>query len=127
MGGSTKFFKTTVYIIINYKTNTLTSNYFNYLFLLIAADKGINQQTESLINIVNSLRIPFIIIFTKIDLITEQEMKILIKEFKDKIAMFKIFKNVVCIKEDSDVELFSRNLEENVLPLFQVIIKIDYI
>ena len=43
MGGSTKFFKTT--------TNTLTSNYFNYLFLIIGADKGINQQTDSLINI----------------------------------------------------------------------------
>jgi len=70
--------------------------------------------------IVNSLQIPFIVIFTKIDLITEMEMKSLIQDFKDKIASFKILKNVICMKDISDVELFARNLEENVLPVFQV-------
>lgn len=106
----------------------MSSNYFNYLCLLIASDKGITQQTDSLINIgkqiinllVNSLQIPFIVVFTKIDLISEQTMETLLLEFRERIASFKIYKNVICMKEYSDVELFSRNLEENVLPVFQV-------
>lgn len=66
------------------------------------------------------MKIPIITIFTKTDLISEEEIVDCIKLFKHTLKKFNINKNPIIIRNMADAELFSRNIYEQIIPIFTV-------
>jgi GTPase len=66
------------------------------------------------------MKIPIITIFTKVDLISEEETMDCIKLFKYTLKKFNINKNPIIIRNLEDAELFSRNIYEKIIPIFTV-------
>ena len=63
------------------------------------------------------MQIPIITIITKIDLINEEQQKLFIKEFKSTVLKLKIERVPIVMKNNDDVVLFSRNIQEKNLML----------
>jgi len=66
------------------------------------------------------MKIPIITIFTKTDLISEEEIMDYVKLFKCTLKKFNINKNPIIIRNMEDAELFSRNIYEKIIPIFTV-------
>jgi GTPase len=67
----------------------------------------------------NQMNLPVIIIFSKIDLATEEQLEILFKQFRSMAINMKLKKVPIKMKTNEDIILFSRNIQErNVLPTF---------
>jgi len=66
------------------------------------------------------MKIPIIVVFTKVDLISEEEIVDCIKLFKYTLKKFNINKNPIIIRNLQDAELFSRNIYEQIIPIFTV-------
>lgn len=66
------------------------------------------------------MKIPFIVIFTKVDLVTQEDFHLLLENFKERLALSKVNKIPLTVKDPNDIDLFSRNLEESIIPMFQV-------
>jgi len=66
------------------------------------------------------MKIPIITIFTKTDLISEEEILDCIKLFKYTLKKFNINKNPVIVRTSDDAELFSRNIYEQIIPIFTI-------
>ena len=66
------------------------------------------------------MKIPIITIFTKCDLISDEEIVDCIKLFKQTLKKFNINKNPIIIRNNEDAELFSRNIYEKIIPIFTV-------
>lgn len=107
-----------------------SSNYLDYIFIVIPATGEINRTTEDFFNygknlinfnfLANNMNIPVIAIITKIDLISENEKQNLIKKVKNAINNLKINKVPLIMETDEDIVLFSRNINENIIPIFMV-------
>ena len=65
MGGSEKSLKNSL--------KMLSNNYLDYIVLCISVDRGITNNTILFLDIIFKLNIPIIIVFTKIDLINEND------------------------------------------------------
>lgn len=98
----------------------------DYLLLVVSASEGITQRTEEFLNFGNyklltflayNMQIPIITIITKIDLINEEQKKLFIKEFKSTVLKLKIERVPIVMKNNDDVVLFSRNIQEKNLML----------
>ena len=67
------------------------------------------------------MQIPIITIITKIDLINNEQKSIFIKEFKSTVLKLKIERVPIIMKNNDDVVLFSRNIQEkNIMLTFLV-------
>lgn len=67
------------------------------------------------------MNLPIVAIITKIDLITEEERKELIHNFKSTLVDLKLNRVPIVMKNNDDIVLFSRNIQEKgVLPIFLV-------
>jgi GTPase len=66
------------------------------------------------------MEIPIVTVFTKIDLINEEQMIELIYSFKSMISKMKIKRVPLIMKNEEDIVLFSRNVKENIIPTFLV-------
>jgi len=65
------------------------------------------------------MNLPVIIIFSKIDLATEDELEVLFKQFRSMVINMKLRKVPIKMKTNEDIILFSRNMQErNILPVF---------
>ncbi len=110
MGGSEKSLKTTV--------KTLSKDYLDYVFLVIAADRGITKTTSDFLNIALSVNLPVVAIFTKIDLICQDDLGDLLYNFKCILKSEKKGKNALLVQNSDDIVSFSRNMGEGILPVF---------
>jgi elongation factor 1-alpha len=97
----------------------LSKNYLDYVFLVIGADKGITSNTTTFVKIALSLNLPIITVITKIDMINEEDVYDIIEKF---VYLYKSEKKVnpLIAKTQEDIVTFSRNLKENILPIFLV-------
>lgn len=112
MGGSEKALKTTV--------KTLSKNYLDYVFLVIPANTGITSTTSHFLKIAVSMDLPIVVIFTKIDLISEEDLGDVLFNFKCVVKSEKIGKNLLKVENSDDIVTFSRNINEGILPVFLI-------
>ena len=104
----------------------------DYLLRVVSASEGITSRTEEFLNfgmyilfnfhiIAYNMQIPIITIITKIDLINNEQKSIFIKEFKSTVLKLKIERVPIIMKNNDDVVLFSRNIQEkNIMLTFLV-------
>jgi len=65
------------------------------------------------------MNLPIIIIFTKIDLVTCDDLEILHKQLKSIVISMKLKKVILKMKSDEDILLISRNIQERtIVPTF---------
>jgi hypothetical protein len=109
LGGSEKACKTTL--------GTISPHYLDYFFLVISASQGITDNTKIFLVLADSMNLPMISIITMADLLNENDIDELIKNFKLLIKNLKLKKVPLIIKSFEDICLFSRNLNENIHPI----------
>ena len=98
--------------------NNLSNNYLDYIILCISVDKGITNNTVLFLEMIFKLNIPVIIVFTKIDLINENDRENILFIFNKIIRRFQIGKNPLLVKNKNDILLFSSNMNEGIIPMF---------
>ena len=118
MAGSTKTFNRTT-------ISTLSNEYLDYLLFVIAANEPITKVTENLLRFIYNVDLPVITIINKIDLISDEELKKVVKQYKETIKKLNVELNKqkipLVVKDDSDVVLFSSNMDEKeILSIFLV-------
>jgi len=107
-GGRKTFNKTTV--------STLSNDYLDYLLFVISAKEAITKKTEDLLGFMYNVNLPVITIINKIDLISNKELEEFVEKYKKTIIKLNSELNLqkipIIVKNDEDVELFSRNMDE---------------
>lgn len=112
LAGHEKYLKTTIY--------GLTSSDADYAFIMIGANMGITSMTREHIGLCVNLKIPFIIIVTKIDIAPDN---ILIETMQkiNNICKNKVRKIPYIIKNISDVINVSKNIKsDSIIPIIQI-------
>ena len=111
-----------------YFGNTLsgiTNTFPNYAILLIGANKGVTKITRDHFTILMYLKMPTIILITKMDMTPESEYKKTVEEVKTLIMKFKQFKRVLYgIKNEEEykkyVELGLIEKMNTVIPMINI-------
>ena len=107
-GGNKTFNRTTL--------PTLSNEYLDYLLFVVSANENITRKTENYLSFMYNVDVPVITIINKIDLISEEELKQFVKKYKETIKKLNSELNLQkipkIIKNDEDVELFSRSMDE---------------
>lgn len=123
MGGYSKFYYNSL--------KPLSSNYLDYIFLLISAINGITNYTEFFLKIAIEMKLPLVIIITKTDLINNNDISIILNNLKKVLNSIKCKKKPLLVKSKEDVVSFANNMNEAIIPLFLVSnttgIGLDYI
>ena len=110
MGGSEKSLKNSL--------KMLSNNYLDYIVLCISVDKGITNNTLIFLEMIFKLNIPVIVVFTKIDLINENDRSNILFIFGKVLKKFKCGKNPLVVKNKDDIVMFSSNMNEGIMPIF---------
>ena len=113
MAGSTKTFNRTT-------LSTLSNEYLDYLLFVISAKEVITKKTEDLLRFIYNINLPIITIINKIDLISGEELNIVINKYQEIITGLNIGKFIRLIKNDKDIALFSPMEEKDILLTFLV-------
>ena len=113
MAGSTKTFNRTT-------LSTLSNEYLDYLLFVISATEVMTKKTEDLLRFIYNINLPIITIINKIDLISEEELNIVINKYQEIITGLNIDKFIKLIKNDKDIALFSPMEEKDILLTFLV-------
>ena len=112
MAGSQKTFNRTT-------VSALSNEYLDYLLFVISANKPITAVTENLLRFIYNVDLPVITIINKIDLISDEELKKIIKKYKETIKKLNTELNKqkipLIMKDNSDVALFSSNMDEKII------------
>ena len=107
-GGRKTFNRTTV--------STLSNDYLDYLLFVISAKEAITKKTEDLLGFMYNVNLPVITIINKIDLISNKDLEEFVEKYKKTIIKLNSELNLqkipIIVKNDEDVELFSRNMDE---------------
>ena len=107
-GGNKTFNRTTL--------STLSNEYLDYLLFVISAKEPITKKIEDLLGFMYNIDVPVITIINKIDLISDEELEKFVKKYKETIKKLNSELNLqkipIIIKNDEDVELFSRSMDE---------------
>ena len=118
MAGSPKTFNRTT-------VSALSNEYLDYLLFVISANKPITDTTENLLRFIYNVDLPVITIINKIDLISDEDLKKVVKKYKEIIKKLNIELNKqkipLVMKDNDDVALFSSNMDEKeILEIFLV-------
>ena len=109
MAGSSKTFNRTT-------VSTLSNEYLDYLLFVISAKEPITKITENLLRFIYNVDLPVITIINKIDLISDEELKTVVKNYKETISKLNTETNKqkipIIMKDNDDVALFSSNMDE---------------
>ena len=109
MAGSAKTFNRTT-------ISTLSNEYLDYLLFVISAIDPITKVTENLLRFIYNVDLPVITIINKIDLISDEDLKKVVKQYKETIRKLKTELNKekipIVMKNNDDVALFSSNMDE---------------
>ena len=118
MAGSPKTFNRTT-------VSALSNEYLDYLLFVISANKPITDTTENLLRFIYNVDLPVITIINKIDLISDEDLKKVVKNYKEIIKKLNSELNKqkipLFMKDNDDVALFSSNMDEKeILEIFLV-------
>ena len=118
MAGSPKTFNRTT-------VSALSNEYLDYLLFVISANKPITDTTENLLRFIYNVDLPVITIINKIDLISDEDLKKVVKNYKEIIKKLNSELNKqkipLVMKDNDDVALFSSNMDEKeILEIFLV-------
>ena len=109
MAGSNKTFNRTT-------LSALSNEYLDYLLFVISAKDNISKKIEDLLGLMYNVDLPVITIINKIDLISKEELENFVRKYKETIKKLNSELNLqkipIIIKNDEDVELFSRSMDE---------------
>jgi GTPase len=104
----------------------LCNNYLDMMFLCSSAFQGITESTKSYLIFANMFNITPISIITQIDKVNDSELDIFLNNYKQFIKIFSKRKIPLIMKNEEEVSIFSRNLNENILPIFLISSKNGY-
>lgn len=107
-GGNKTFNRTTI--------STLSNEYLDYFLFVISAKEEITKTTEDLLSFMYNVDLPMITIINKIDLISDEELEKFVKKYKEIIKKLNNELNLekipIIIKNEEDVQQFSRSMDE---------------
>lgn len=96
----------------------LSNNYLDMMFLCCSASQGITETTKSYLIFANMFEITPISIITQIDKVSETELEMFLNNYKQFVKLFSKKKIPLVMKNEEEVSIFSRNLNENIHPIF---------
>jgi GTPase len=112
LAGHEKYLRTTIY--------GLTSLYPDYCLIMVGANMGINQMTREHIGLCINLKIPFIIIVTKIDIVPSNVLEETMTKINN-ICKNRIKKIPYNIKNISDIVNVIKNIKsDSIVPVIQI-------
>ena len=112
LAGHEKYLRTTIY--------GLTSLYPDYCLIMIGANMGINHMTREHIGLCINLKIPFIILVTKIDIVPENVLEETIQKINN-MCKNRIRKIPYHIKDKSDIINVIKNIKsDSIVPIMQI-------
>lgn len=113
LGGSSKALKNSL--------KSLSPNYLDYLALVISASSGITKNLIIYYKLAMALSLPVIFIITKTDLIKDElDQTEFLNNLNNEIKKVKSGKNLIVTKTLEDAVLYSRLINENIIPIFMV-------
>ena len=113
LAGHEKYLRTTIY--------GFSSTYPDYAMILIGANMGITHMTREHISLCLSYKIPFFVIFTKIDIAPEDVYENNKKIFKKIIKSPGVRRISIEMKTEEDVILGAKNMiNENIVPYLEI-------
>jgi GTPase len=112
LAGHEKYLRTTIY--------GLTSIYPDYCLIMIGANMGINHMTREHIGLCINLKIPFIILVTKIDIVPENVLEETMRKINN-MCKNRIRKIPYIIKDRSDIISVIKNIKsDSIVPIIQI-------
>lgn len=112
LAGHEKYLRTTIY--------GLTSIYPDYCLIMVGANMGINHMTREHIGLCINLKIPFIILVTKIDIVPENVLEETMQKINN-MCKNRIRKVPYIIKDKSDVISVIKNIKsDSIVPIIQI-------
>jgi len=112
LAGHEKYLRTTIY--------GLTSIYPDYCLIMIGANMGINHMTREHIGLCINLKIPFIILVTKIDIVPENVLEDTMNKIHN-MCKNRIRKIPYVIKNTADILNVIKNIKsDSIIPIIQI-------
>lgn len=110
LAGHEKYFRTTLFGI--------SSSYPDVMLVLVESNRGIIQMTKEYIISAIYLRIPIVLVMTKIDIAIPKKLNNNIRKIK--MMMKKVGKRIYEIREENKINLAANNLSETFIPIFKI-------
>jgi len=110
LAGHEKYFRTTLF--------GLSSSYPDIMLILVESNRGIQQMTKEHIISAIYLRIPIVIVMTKLDIAIPNKLNSNIRNIKK--IMKRVGKNIYEVSEENNVDLAASNLSETFIPVFKI-------
>jgi elongation factor 1-alpha len=104
----------------------LSNKYLDYVFLIVSAKQDLTENLKSLVLLAYNMELPVITIVTMVDLVDKSELDDFIKIYKSHLKNLKVNKVPLVVSNVDDLILFSRNIEENIHPIFLLSSKTGY-
>lgn len=112
LAGHEKYLRTTIY--------GLSSMYPDYCIIMIGANMGINHMTREHIGLCLTLKIPFIFVISKIDIVPDNILDETMRKINS-ICKNGIKKNPFIIKTKDDIVNIINNIKnDNIIPIIQI-------
>eukprot|EP00357_Protocruzia_adherens_P031889 CAMPEP_0114973722 /NCGR_PEP_ID=MMETSP0216-20121206/1119_1 /TAXON_ID=223996 /ORGANISM="Protocruzia adherens, Strain Boccale" /LENGTH=587 /DNA_ID=CAMNT_0002334259 /DNA_START=140 /DNA_END=1903 /DNA_ORIENTATION=- len=92
----------------------------DYVFISISGEVGVTETTRQHLKLALTLGAPVVLVVTKLDKMDEDQIFDLSFEIKSLLREGALSKHPITIKSNEDVVLCSRNLDENIIPVFFV-------
>lgn len=112
LAGHEKYLKTTV--------SGMTGNMPDYCFLLVGSNMGVTRMTKEHLGIAIALKIPIIIILTKIDMCPENVKKQTLADLYQILKVRGVRKMPIPIRNAEDIMTAIRTSSDRIAPIFEV-------
>ena len=113
LAGHEKYLRTTIY--------GFSSTYPDYSMILIGANMGITQMTKEHISLCLTYKIPFFVVFSKIDIAPKDVFDEIKLKFTQLMKSPGLRKIPIHVKSEDDVVLAAKNmLNENIVPYMEI-------
>lgn len=103
-----------------YKLSLLSGNYIDYFFLIMNPFLGITEQTQLYLKIAVKLGLVVIPIVTGSDLVEQSKLEEFLYDFKQYVKSSECKKMPIIVKNNKDLLLLSRNIDEAIMPVFVI-------
>ena len=105
---------------LNNSLKAFSPTYLDYIVLVISAVDGITNNTLLFLKIALSINKPVIVIITKVDLVNEEDIKIVLCNFNTVLKKEKSGKNPLVVNDKEDIVNFANNINECIMPMFLI-------
>lgn len=113
LAGHEKYLKTTV--------GGMTGNMPDYCFLMVGANMGVTRMTKEHLGLALALKIPVIIVVTKVDMCPENVLKQTLSDIQAILKMRGVRKMSMMVKTDADLMQSVKAVQQDrVVPIFLV-------